>query len=81
MPTHVCVVIRQDQHTQTSETLRLEVVEAVVGDDAEAVERKATKRADELNKSQGGRFFVDYTPLCIEFWTERAPVVTIEESP
>lgn len=77
--THIWAVIRQVQHYQTSETLKIEVVQAVTGDSEEAVKRKAENRVAELEREQGGHSVVDYTPLYTFFWAANAPVITPEE--
>ena len=80
---NVWVVFRQDQHRQTSETLRLEPIQAFTGGDAEAVKQAAESRAKELYQEQGGYSFIHYTPTDTDFWAVNVPVVTdvCEETP
>ena len=78
---NVWVVFRQDQHSQTMETLKLEPIQAFTGDDAKAVEQAAEDRAKELYQEQGGHFFISYAPTDIDFWAVNVPVVTnVEEA-
>lgn len=77
---HIWIVIREEKHSQTSETLKIEFVQAFTGDDEETVKQAAGRRVEKLMQEHGGYSFVDYTPLDTYFWAEKVPVIEYLES-